>query len=166
MVLNSFNTFLKLINQIQILTNICIFAIILGTRPVVDKYSITRYSEGDWRARNKEVIDKTVTELHRANLIDWNGRQCLEQTQADVDKNQEDSTKRLNQREMELHRWKCELERAISAASEEIGFMEEQRKRLKQAGSVLTLPESISGKFFSFIIYTFVVGKYKRSTFY
>ncbi|KAJ8939757.1 hypothetical protein NQ318_004171 [Aromia moschata] len=117
-----------------------------GTRPVVDKYSIARYSEGDWRAHNKEILDISDTEKHKANLIDWNGRQCLEQTQADVDKNQEDNTKRLQQRQTEIHRWKCELERAIAAASEEIGFMEEQRRRLKQASSVLTLPESIAGE--------------------
>ncbi|CAH1155106.1 unnamed protein product [Phaedon cochleariae] len=117
-----------------------------GTRPVVDKYSITRYSEGDWRAHNKDMLAMSATEQHRANLIDWNGRQCLEQTQADTDKNQEDNTKRLNQRELEILRWKCELERAIAAASEEIGFMEEQRRRLKQASSVLTVPESIAGE--------------------
>lgn len=75
--------------------------------------------------------------------IDWNGRQCLEKTQSDVDKNQEDNTKRLNQREMEIMRWKCELERAIALAAEEITFMEEQRKRLKQAAAVLQMPESI-----------------------
>ncbi|KAG5890398.1 hypothetical protein JTB14_026281 [Gonioctena quinquepunctata] len=117
-----------------------------GTRPVVDRYSIARYSERDWRAHNKEILDMSTTEQHRANLIDWNGRQCLEQTQADTDKNQEDNTKRLNQRELEIHRWKCELERAIAAAAEEIGSMEEQRRRLKQASSVLTIPESIAGE--------------------
>lgn len=67
----------------------------------------------------------------------------MEKTQSDVDKNQEDNTKRLNQREMEIMRWKCELERAIALACEEITFMEEQRKRLKQAAAVLQLPESI-----------------------
>lgn len=67
----------------------------------------------------------------------------MEKTQSDVDKNQEDNTKRLNQREMEIMRWKCELERAIALASEEITFMEEQRKRLKQAAAVLQMPESI-----------------------
>ncbi|XP_076273209.1 tektin A isoform X1 [Rhynchophorus ferrugineus] len=117
-----------------------------GTRPVVDKYSITRYSEGEWRSHNKDVLDDATTEQHRANLIDWNGRQCLEQTQSDVDKNQEDNTRRLKQREMEIMRWKCELERAIAAAAEEIAFMEEQRRRLKQAASVLQMPESIAGE--------------------
>lgn len=60
-----------------------------------------------------------------------------------VDKNQADNTRRLLQREQEVHRWKCELERAIAAASEEITFMEEQRRRLKQASAVLQMPEAI-----------------------
>ncbi|XP_072378548.1 tektin-4-like [Diabrotica undecimpunctata] len=117
-----------------------------GTRPVVDKYSIARYSEIDWRLENKKILDLATTEQHRANLIDWNGQQCLAQTLTDADKNQADNTKKLNQRELELHRWKCELEKAIAAASEEITFMEEQRHRLKQASKVLTLPESIAGE--------------------
>ncbi|XP_066253997.1 tektin-4 [Euwallacea similis] len=117
-----------------------------GTRPVVDEYSITHYSEGQWRAHNLEVLDNTKTEQHRANLIDWNSRKYLEQTQSDVDKNQADNTKRLNQREMEITRWKCELDRAIVLAAEEITFLEDQRRRLKQAASVLQMPESIAGE--------------------
>ncbi|KAB0798256.1 hypothetical protein PPYR_09249 [Photinus pyralis] len=117
-----------------------------GTRPIVDKYSITRYSEGEWRRKNKEVLDSAKDAQHRANLVDWNGRRCLEQTRADVDKNQEDSTKRLTQRSQDLHRWKCELEMAIAAAAEEIGFLEADRRRLKTAAAVLTMPESIAGE--------------------
>ncbi|XP_066141076.1 tektin-4 isoform X2 [Euwallacea fornicatus] len=117
-----------------------------GTRPVVDKYSITHYSEGQWRSHNLEVLDNTKTEQHRANIIDWNSRKSLEQTQSDVDKKQADNTKRLNQREMEITHWKCELDRAIILAAEEITFLEEQRRRLKQAASVLQIPESIAGE--------------------
>ncbi|RZC42216.1 tektin-4 [Asbolus verrucosus] len=117
-----------------------------GTRPVVDKYSIARYSEGEWRKHNKDVLDMSAREQHKMNLVDWNGRQCLKQTTADVDKNQEDNTKRLRQREQEVHRWKCELEAEIEAISEEITLTEEQRHRLKQASSVLQLPESIAGE--------------------
>lgn len=39
-----------------------------GTRPVVDKYSITRYSEGEWRKHNKDILDMAQNELHRSNL--------------------------------------------------------------------------------------------------
>lgn len=39
-----------------------------GTRPVVDKYSITRYSEGEWRQANKDMLDMATTAQHKANL--------------------------------------------------------------------------------------------------
>lgn len=39
-----------------------------GSRPVVNKYSITRYSEGEWRQRNKEILDNNYVTQHRANL--------------------------------------------------------------------------------------------------
>lgn len=39
-----------------------------GTRPVVDKYSIARFSEGDWRKHNKDMLDMATTEQHKANL--------------------------------------------------------------------------------------------------
>ncbi|KAI4465455.1 tektin [Holotrichia oblita] len=117
-----------------------------GTRPVVDKYTITRFSEGEWRLRNKEILELSGTELHKASLIEYNGRQCLEQTRADTDKNQEDSTRRLKLREQEVFRWKCELERAIDAAREEIELIEKERRRLKHAMAVLMLPESIAGE--------------------
>ncbi|XP_022914306.1 tektin-4 [Onthophagus taurus] len=117
-----------------------------GTRPIVDKYSITRLSVGEWRTHNKEILDRTHDELHRANLIEFNGRQCLEKTRADTDKNQEDSTTRLKLREQEVFRWKCELERSIGAAMEEIALMESERRRLKSASAVLMLPEAISGE--------------------
>lgn len=39
-----------------------------GTRPVVDKYSIARYSEGEWRKHNKDVLDMSAREQHKMNL--------------------------------------------------------------------------------------------------
>lgn len=30
-----------------------------GTRPVVDRYSITRFSSNEWRVKNKETLQKT-----------------------------------------------------------------------------------------------------------
>lgn len=88
-------------------------------------------------------LHKLYVFYHPNDRVDWNGRRCLEQTQADATKNQADNTKRLSIREQEVHRWKCELERAIAAAAEEISFIEDQRRRLKQASSVLQMPESI-----------------------
>lgn len=39
-----------------------------GTRPCVDKYSITRFSEGEWRKHNKDMLDMATNAQHKANL--------------------------------------------------------------------------------------------------
>ena len=39
-----------------------------GTRPVVDKYSISRYSEEEWRKHNADVLGGADNETHHANV--------------------------------------------------------------------------------------------------
>lgn len=39
-----------------------------GTRPVVDKYSITRYSDGEWRKHNADMLNMATEAQHKANL--------------------------------------------------------------------------------------------------
>lgn len=39
-----------------------------GTRPVVDQYSITRYSEGEWRKHNADVLGGADKETHHAKM--------------------------------------------------------------------------------------------------
>ncbi|XP_028150140.1 tektin-4-like [Diabrotica virgifera virgifera] len=117
-----------------------------GIRPVVDTYSIHRFSEKDWKFHNKELVDLTNKEQKRADVVDWNGRQCMVQCFDTVEKTQMDNTRRLNQRELEIHTFKCELDRAINAAKEEIYFLEQERRRLKEASKILLIPESISAE--------------------
>ena len=39
-----------------------------GTRPVVDQYSVTRYSEGEWRKHNVDILQGADNETHHAKL--------------------------------------------------------------------------------------------------
>jgi tektin-4 len=39
-----------------------------GTRPVVDHYSITRYSDAEWRKHNEEILCTSTDDLHRVNM--------------------------------------------------------------------------------------------------
>lgn len=39
-----------------------------GTRPVVDNYSITRFSEGEWRKHNHDVLCAASDDQRRANM--------------------------------------------------------------------------------------------------
>ncbi|PSN51051.1 hypothetical protein C0J52_01529 [Blattella germanica] len=117
-----------------------------GTRPVVDKYTITRYSDGEWRKHNADVLGGAEKEVHHANVVDFNGRQCASFTAADTDKKQNDNTRRLSQRAHDVHRYKVELEHAIMAMADEINMMERQRQQLKTAMGILRMPESIAGE--------------------
>lgn len=59
---------------------------------------------------------------------------------------QASNTKKIEQRASDIHRWKCELERAIEAAIEELNLLTEQHIRLKQAMSILTIPTAIAAE--------------------
>lgn len=37
-----------------------------GTRPVVDRYSITRFSTNEWRTRNNDIINNALDSNQRA----------------------------------------------------------------------------------------------------
>ena len=39
-----------------------------GTRPVVDTYSISRYSEEEWRKHNKDLLCRVSNDQHRSNM--------------------------------------------------------------------------------------------------
>ena len=78
--------------------------------------------------------------------VDFNGRQCTNFTAAEIDKKQNDNTKRLSQRAHDVHRRKVELEHTIRAMNDEINTLEVQRQRLKMAMRVLRMPESIAGE--------------------
>lgn len=78
--------------------------------------------------------------------VDFNGRHCETFTAADTDKKQTDNTRQLSQRVHDVHRWKTELEHAISAMADEINTLELQRQRLRTAMGVLRMPEFIAGE--------------------
>lgn len=41
---------------------------VTGIRPVVDQYSISRYSASEWRKHNEEVLCSSADDLHRVNM--------------------------------------------------------------------------------------------------
>lgn len=39
-----------------------------GTRPVVDKYTITRFSEAEWRTRNGKLVTDTRDAINQSSM--------------------------------------------------------------------------------------------------
>ncbi|CAH2058446.1 unnamed protein product, partial [Iphiclides podalirius] len=113
-----------------------------GTRPKVNKYSISRYSLSEWRKHNESVLDPSV--ITESNIVDYNAKTSMMQAFGTIDKQQNDNNERLKQKAKDIFRWKVEVERACKAITDEVELLEIERQRLKGASRVLMLPESIS----------------------
>ncbi|EDW77965.1 uncharacterized protein Dwil_GK24269 [Drosophila willistoni] len=115
-----------------------------GTRPVVDRYSITRYSPNEWRARNQETITYVNQVLDKADKNRFSGSTEYQRLSALVIKTQNETTEKLRNRSQLIGKWKGTLENAIKAMADEISTMEEERIRLRKSLVVLGVPESIA----------------------
>ncbi|KAK3928317.1 Tektin-3 [Frankliniella fusca] len=87
-----------------------------GTRPAVDRYSITRYSVPEWRKHNLDTFQRAAGDNHNAGMVEFNSRACMQHVASEADKNQADSTGRLEQRAMDVHRWLAEVRKAHKKA--------------------------------------------------
>ncbi|XP_041971363.1 tektin-4-like [Aricia agestis] len=113
-----------------------------GVRPVVDKYSITRYSTGEWRKNNAKKLTPTV--LDKATLLEKRTKEDTEKTFRGIDDKLDESNKMIDKRVKDLSHWKNEVRKAVDAIANEIEILEQYRVRLKGASRILMIPESIS----------------------
>lgn len=114
-----------------------------GTRPVVDKYSVTRFSTNEWAKRNANLIsaaDKLVLDSRRCEEM---AKDAIEKAIKKSDSTQRKSSNLLATRTRTVDQWRGTLERAITAQMEEISLLEEQRQRLKKSLLMLHKPYSI-----------------------
>ncbi|XP_075232074.1 tektin A [Lycorma delicatula] len=117
-----------------------------GTRPVVDHYSITRFSPAEWRKHNKDILCAAAEDQYRSNLVELSSRQAMQTIAATADKAQYNSTVRLGERAHHIHRWKTEIEQSIFDMILELELLETQRRRIKQAKSVHVIVKSINSE--------------------
>ncbi|XP_076278808.1 tektin A isoform X2 [Lasioglossum baleicum] len=118
-----------------------------GVRPVVDRYSVTKFGAPQWRAHNLKFFQQSNEKIRDAQLAISNAKRCVDQSYKQADKTQLETTNHLKTRSAEVYRWKVELEHVNRDITEEIELLEAERRRVKQSLSVLTVPESIAGEF-------------------
>ncbi|XP_071442256.1 tektin-4 [Hetaerina americana] len=117
-----------------------------GTRPVVDRYTISRYDPVEWRKANLGMFNDSCEKQQRAKINDYEGHSCIKEACNLTDKVQAESTRRLEARSAEVRNMKIRLEHAEVALREEMGLLERQRERLVAAMGVLKIPEQIAGE--------------------
>ncbi|KAH8238778.1 hypothetical protein KR038_000126 [Drosophila bunnanda] len=115
-----------------------------GTRPVVDRYSITRYSPNEWRTRNHETVQVVNGTLGKADKNRFSSTTEFLRLSALVNKSQTETTDRLRTRAQLIGKWKNTLENAIRAMADEIATMEVERVKLRKSLVVYGVPESIA----------------------
>ncbi|XP_034940791.1 tektin-4-like [Chelonus insularis] len=118
-----------------------------GIRPVVDRYSMTRYTPAQWRIHNQTFFDQSTKIINNARTITKNFRQSNNKIYKETDKNQLENRDKLSIRASEIHHFKAQLEQAILELTDEIELLEGELCRVKQSLSILIIPENISGEF-------------------
>lgn len=113
-----------------------------GVRPVVDKYSITRYSTGEWRNNNQYTLTPRATD--KAKALEASIKNDLQKAFQGMDNKQADTNKKLEERVKTLANWKKKVEGSIKAMSKEIETLDYYRAKLKGACRILMMPEAIS----------------------
>ncbi|CAK1547852.1 unnamed protein product [Leptosia nina] len=113
-----------------------------GVRPVVDKYSITRYSTGEWRKNNEYTLTPRATDKARA--LESQTKQDIQNAFTNLDNKLNDSDKKLGKRVKDLAYWKKAVEKTLDAITEEIDTLDKDRAKLKGACKILMMPEAIS----------------------
>lgn len=113
-----------------------------GVRPVVDKYSITRYSTGEWRKNNQYTLTPRATD--KAKALEAQTKKDIQDIFTNIDDKHHNSNKKLNDRIKDLTNWKQKAQLAVDRITEEINTLDENRARLKGACRILMLPEAIS----------------------
>ncbi|XP_022837393.1 tektin-4-like [Spodoptera litura] len=113
-----------------------------GVRPVVDKYSITRYSTGEWRRNNLRTLTPRATD--KAKALDTSIKGDLAKAIKGMDDMQDGCNKKLKTRVKTLAHWKKQVQNTLKAISDEIETLDANRQKLKSASRILMLPEAIS----------------------
>lgn len=114
-----------------------------GIRPVVDTFSITRFSPGEWRQHNQDLLLTSHAKQNKCENAEWNGLECIENVRMQTDDAQRSNTERLWQREKEIYHWQTQLEDGIERMNDEIDLLKRERVRLQNSRQMVLIPMSI-----------------------
>lgn len=115
---------------------------VTGVRPIVDRYSITKYSPMEWRRTNQTVLDIAFN----TDMLKHNTKCTIDSIAAATDKQQTENSLRLQHRVQDIRRNQNEIEALVKDLREEIVLLTEAKVRLKFALPILKMPESIAGE--------------------
>ncbi|KAF7992886.1 hypothetical protein HCN44_005230 [Aphidius gifuensis] len=107
-----------------------------GTRPTVDKLTVSRYSPGEWKLHNKEILNNSNI-FNLSKNIAFATNSIEKKICSQVDRDQQDTYNDLRKRASTIFCWKIELEKNNNNITMEIDEMKDETKRLLRSNQAI-----------------------------
>ncbi|XP_071976034.1 tektin-4 [Engystomops pustulosus] len=107
-------------------------------------FRTAKYLLEEWRQSGLTSCYQAHSDRHTAQQLRHQARESAAETQARAQRSQEDSTRKLGERLLDLHYWRAELEREVRELSAETRTLLQEKDRLERALHATELPYSIA----------------------
>ncbi len=107
-------------------------------------FRTNKYNPSEWHESNYGKYYQSFAERDNAEKVRFETKRAIKETQAQTDKIQAESTKKLAERLHDITFWKGELERQIGDVIDETDKLLAQKKRLENALRATEIPLHIA----------------------
>lgn len=107
-------------------------------------YRSAKYNPPEWHESNYAKYYQSFTDRDNAERVRHDSKAVIKETEAQTQKTQDESTKKLLERLKDINFWKFEIERNIEDVIAETDLLCEQKKRLENALRATEVPLHIA----------------------
>ncbi len=107
-------------------------------------FRANKYNPPEWHETNYAKYYQSFADRDNAEKVRYDSKQTIKETEAQTEKTQAESTKKLAERLKDITFWKTELEREIGDVIDETDKLLGQKKRLENALRATEVPLHIA----------------------
>eukprot|EP00918_Siedleckia_nematoides_P082219 GHVU01180231.1.p1 GENE.GHVU01180231.1~~GHVU01180231.1.p1 ORF type:complete len:449 (-),score=91.68 GHVU01180231.1:120-1466(-) len=107
-------------------------------------YRSAKYNPPEWHENNYSKYYQSFANRDNAEHVRHDSKNVIKETEAQTQKTQGDSTKKLNERLHDINFWKTELNKEIDDIRDETDILVEQKRRLESALRATEVPLHIA----------------------
>ncbi|XP_070579663.1 tektin-4-like [Ptychodera flava] len=112
--------------------------------PASQGFRSAKHTPAEWNESNYQKYYQSFSDRDNAERVRYESKQTASETEAQTQRTQQDSTKKLEERIHDIHFWKEELNREIEEVRNETDLLCAQKKRLENALDATDIPLMIA----------------------